>query len=127
VDHHALDEHQSDIGFSQSDSVAQETTAIAPSHGNEVFVGVLLVFRKERKNDGTAAIPFIGAELVASQIFVQGLEPDFKGRARLGMALDDAENIGSNWFGLLPVALIPLLQQTDLGTGNPDIQLHIVA
>ena len=43
------------------------------------------------------------------------------------MAFERAENVGRDVLGVLPMALIPFLQEADLGAADLHVQLHVFA
>ena len=47
--HHAFQQHQANKGFPETDTVAQQRTAVILGNRDQVFVGILLIFIEHRK------------------------------------------------------------------------------
>jgi len=111
---HALDHHQADEGLSQAHAVAQKCAAELVRDTDEIFVGVLLVAGEDGKDFRLLPIPCVRREPAPAEEFMQRLEPDLERRARVGVAFQRAEDVGRDVVGILPMALIPFLQEPDL-------------
>ncbi len=107
--HESLDEHQADVGFTESNAIAKKSATVAASDLNEVFVSVALILREELENDGLLLVPLVRSQFMPAAKLVQRLEPDLERGARLRVALDRPEDVGRNVLGLIPVTLIPIL------------------
>ena len=94
--HHALDDHEADVGLAETDAIAKECTPVEPGDLDKVLVGVLLVAGQLREDDGALTVPFIGSQFVTAQQFMKRLEPYLKRRARIRVALEGAEHFGGD-------------------------------
>lgn len=107
---HAFDEHQADVGFSESHAIAEEGGGVVSGDGNEFFVSVALVAGEHGKDAGGFAIPLVGCDFSSPNVFGEGFGPDFKRGTFFGVAFEDAEDLGGDVFGLVPVTVVPCLE-----------------
>ena len=68
---HALDEHEGDKGFPETDAVAKQRPVIPVGNAQELAVGVLLIFAEDAIDGRMLLFPDAGRDLPAAEIFVQ--------------------------------------------------------
>ena len=69
---------------------------------------------------------FVGRLLMASAVFVQRLGVDLERRVLADVPLDDAQDLGRDVLGVVPVLLVPLLQDADRPAADLDVQLDVL-
>ena len=73
-------------------------------------ITVALVLIKNWKHDRLASFPFARRDFVVPEVFLQCLGVHFERQIRMGVTLNDFQNLGGHIVCFIPVALEPRLQ-----------------
>ncbi len=124
----ALDEHQPDKRFAETDSVTQERAAVLTGNLDEGPICLLLVAVEHGKHSRLSFVPFPSSEFSASKQLIKRCCKDFKRRVFLRVANYQLQKVLSYLVSLLPVPLEPLLKLRDLSSAlYLDIQFNVLS
>ena len=120
-----FEQHQSDVGLSESDAVAEKRSRVPVRDVDEAVVAVLLVLRKPAEDLRLVPFPFSDAGFAALEILVHRAKVDVVGLPFADAGFDDPENRFRDVLPLVPVGLEPILQLVDI-MPDLDIELHVL-
>ncbi len=91
----------------------------------QVVVAVLLILVQNGINLRSGGLPVVRFEPIAAEILVQRLGVNLKWRVFADMAFDNAQNLRGDILGLIPVFLVPFLEDGYGRAGDFDVQLDV--
>ncbi len=130
VHHEPLDHHQPDERLAKAHAIAQERAAELPGDLHQGVVSLLLVVIQDAVHPRAAVLrasglPLVGGQPVAAAELVERPDIDLERRVLASVALDDLENFRADVLGIVPMFLVPLLEDVHRGAGDLDVQLNV--
>ena len=122
----AFDQHQADEGFAQTDTVAEKCAAIFVGPLEQATIAILLIPRENGENAGPILFPLAGGLFVTKEILLKRACINLKRKILPNMPFKGLENFRRNVLCLLPVLVVPFLQDSDRRAGDLNVKFNIL-